>query len=199
MTALASALRLAASELDALTARFALVGGLAVSVRTEPRFTRDLDLVVAVESDRKAEELVRALMGRNWELLAQVEQDATERFATARLVLPREQVAEGLVADLLFASSGIEREIVAAAEPIEVFPDCVVPVATCSHLLALKVLSQAATRPQDRIDAHSLLAGMTESDLLAARAALRSIERLGFQRGKDLTRELDDLIAERGA
>lgn len=33
----------------------ALVGGFAVSVRTEPRFTRDVDLVVAVDDGQQAE------------------------------------------------------------------------------------------------------------------------------------------------
>jgi len=61
------------SEIDALLLRqisalldkqhqaWALVGGLAVSVRTEPRFTRDLDLAVAVADDRAAEDLVHRL------------------------------------------------------------------------------------------------------------------------------------------
>lgn len=39
----------------------AVVGGLAVSVRTEPRFTRDLDVAAAVASERGAEGLVPAL------------------------------------------------------------------------------------------------------------------------------------------
>ncbi len=34
---------------------FALVGGLAVSARSEPRFTRDIDLAVAVDGDQQAE------------------------------------------------------------------------------------------------------------------------------------------------
>ena len=42
---------------------WALVGGLAVSVRTEPRFTRDLDLAVAVANDTEAEGLVHRLHG----------------------------------------------------------------------------------------------------------------------------------------
>lgn len=40
---------------------FALVGGLAVSARTEPRFTRDADLAVALASDAEAEALIREL------------------------------------------------------------------------------------------------------------------------------------------
>jgi len=39
----------------ALADHAALVGGLAVSARTEPRFTRDLDVAVAVPDDAGAE------------------------------------------------------------------------------------------------------------------------------------------------
>ena len=38
-----------------VTGHLALIGGLAVSARTEPRFTRDADLAVAVTSDAEAE------------------------------------------------------------------------------------------------------------------------------------------------
>ena len=38
-----------------------LVGGLAVSARCEPRFTRDIDIAVALADDAQAEKLVRAL------------------------------------------------------------------------------------------------------------------------------------------
>ena len=37
---------------------FALLGGLAVSARTDPRFTRDIDLAIAVGTDRGAEQVV---------------------------------------------------------------------------------------------------------------------------------------------
>jgi hypothetical protein len=54
-------LRRIVSDLSALGRRFALVGGLTVSVRTEPRLTRDSDLAVFVADDRDAEALVRDL------------------------------------------------------------------------------------------------------------------------------------------
>lgn len=47
-------------ELDDHSAASALVGGLAVSVRTEPRFTRDIDLAVSVSGDDQSEALVAA-------------------------------------------------------------------------------------------------------------------------------------------
>ena len=62
---------------DLATQRLALVGGLAVSARAEPRFTRDVDLAVAVVSDDEAERLVSRLVTRGYRISAQVEQDAT--------------------------------------------------------------------------------------------------------------------------
>lgn len=46
-----------------------------------------------------------------------------------------------MIVDLLFASSGIENEVVASADLLEVLPGLTVPVATTAHLIALKVLA----------------------------------------------------------
>jgi hypothetical protein len=59
-----TALRRIVADLDDLGRRFALVGGLAVSVRSEPRLTRDADLAVLVADDRDAEALVHDLQVR---------------------------------------------------------------------------------------------------------------------------------------
>ncbi|MGH3930337.1 MAG: nucleotidyl transferase AbiEii/AbiGii toxin family protein, partial [Pseudonocardiaceae bacterium] len=61
MTGLGSALLKTVAELTRLGMHCALIGGLAVSVRTEPRFTRDIDLAVAVRDDADAERLVNSL------------------------------------------------------------------------------------------------------------------------------------------
>lgn len=57
-TPIESALRRAAADLDALKVRWALIGGLAISVRSVPRFTKDLDFAVAVAelADRHADQ-----------------------------------------------------------------------------------------------------------------------------------------------
>ena len=65
-TKLERALAAAAHDIAAEGKRFALVGGLAVSVRAEVRFTRDVDLAVAVENDAEAESLVYALKSRGY-------------------------------------------------------------------------------------------------------------------------------------
>jgi Nucleotidyl transferase AbiEii toxin, Type IV TA system len=134
------------------TSSVVLVGGLAVSARTEPRFTRDIDLVIAVAGDRDAEGLVHDLQGRNYRAQTILEQEAIARLASARLV-PVAEDETGTVLDVLFASSGIEPEIVVAAEPLEILPHLRVPVATIGQLIALKLLARDdRLRPQDRVD-----------------------------------------------
>jgi hypothetical protein len=64
----------------------ALVGGLAVSTRSAPRFTRDIDLAVAVAGDADAEALVRRFIVAGYGVTAMIEQETTGRFATARLI-----------------------------------------------------------------------------------------------------------------
>jgi hypothetical protein len=114
------------------------VGGLAVGVRTEPRFTRDADVAVSVADDGDAEGLIRELQASGYQIVSLVEQEATRRLATVRLIPPGER-ERGVVVDLLFASSGIEPEVVKAADPVEVMAGLRVPVAQTGHLIALKV------------------------------------------------------------
>jgi hypothetical protein len=60
-------------DLAALEQRYALVGGLAVSARTEPRTTRDVDIAVAVDDDSAAEALIFALQQRGYSVAAVIE------------------------------------------------------------------------------------------------------------------------------
>ena len=196
MNHLESVLRAAALDLAALRLRWAVVGGLAVSARTEPRFTRDVDLVIAVSDDHSAEQAVHSLQRRGYHVHALVEQEAAGRLATARLIPPGEDEA-GVVLDVLFASSGIEPEIADAAEVLEILPGLRVPVAIAGHLIALKLLSRDdRTRPQDRIDLVALLRVATPADLEEARHSIALIHARGFQRGRDLSQDLEQLITQ---
>jgi hypothetical protein len=172
------------------------VGGLAVSARAEPRLTRDADLAVLVGDDRDAEALVRDLTARGWRVITAVEQDAAGRLATVRLALAGEDV-RGAVTDLLFASSGIEPEIVDLAESIEVVPGLTLPVARLGHLIALKVLARDdRTRPQDRIDLVALLGRADPAAIDQARQALALVTQRGFHRQRDLLSALREAITE---
>jgi len=191
--ALVGALR----DLNQLGIHHAVIGGLAVSARVEPRMTRDVDVAVAVADDHAAEEVVHRLLGMGYVLDGVLEQSVAGRLATTR-VLPPGLTTSGVVVDLLFASSGIEAEVVDGAEPLRILKDEIAPVATVGHLIALKLLSEAPGRPQDTVDLARLSAIASAQDRAEARVAVRLIVERGFGRGRDLTSALDRLITRAG-
>jgi len=185
LSLLAAAIIRARTELESLGVRWAVVGGLALGVRAEPRQTRDVDLAIVVSGDRQAEELVRQLVDRGFRYLDEgpvIEHKEAKRLAAVRLQPPTSE-GSPVVVDLLFHSSGIEEEVVAAADEVEVLPGLRLRVATRGHLIALKVL---AGRPQDVADTDNLLRLASLDDIAMAREALDLIERRGCHRGKDL-------------
>lgn len=186
-----SALRRAVADLDALKVRWALIGGLAVSVRSVPRFTKDLDFAIAVANNSEAEDVVHQLRGRGYQPVEILEQEYVERLSGIRL----ERSGSDVIADLLFASSGIENEVVTNATRLEVLPRLSAPVATTGHLIALKTL---AGRNQDLTDLGSLIPAASTEDLDVAREAVRLIHARGFNREQDVAADLDKLIAELG-
>lgn len=114
-----------------------------------------------------------------------------------RLVSPPldEEDDSGSVVDVLLDFSGIETDIVALAERVEVLPNVFIPVAQSGHLVALKIL---AGRSQDLEDVKVLLREMTESDLQLARRSLQLIEERGFnEEGRDLLVRLAEFVDSR--
>jgi predicted nucleotidyltransferase len=193
MTRLQQALAELAEDLGQLGARWALVGGLALAAHVEARTTRDLDVAVSVEGDREAEHLVRELRSKGYREHTLVEQEKTGRLATVRFAAPGEG-PEGLVVDLLFASCGIEPEIVAEAETLEILPGLPLPVARVGHLLAMKLL---AGRPRDMEDAGSLLDRADASEMARAWEAVHLVTERGYDRDQDLELQMRTLLAGR--
>jgi predicted nucleotidyltransferase len=189
VTPVEAALRQAVADLNAIGVRWALVGGLAVSARTVPRFTKDLDFAVAVATDSEAEDVVHRLRSRGYAPVEVLEQDYVERLSGVRLA----RRGSDVIVDLLFASSGIENEIVASADRLEVLPRLTVPIATTAHLMALKVL---AGRNQDLTDLGYLISAASTTDLDTAREVVKLIQARGFSRGQDVVADLESLIAD---
>jgi hypothetical protein len=177
----------AAAELDRLGVGYALIGGLAISARAEPRYTRDVDFALSVPDDDRAEQILHALSRRNYRLATIIEQSRTGRLATARL---SHIDAPRVFLDLLFASSGIEPELVENAEALAYDATTTLPVAQVGHLIALKVLSESDRRLQDRIDLQHLARIATPDDWSTALQAVRLIRERQCHRGRALQTRL---------
>ena len=162
-----------------------IVGGLAVSARCDPRFTRDVDIAVVVDTDEHAEALIHALASHGLRMAGLVEQEAVGRLAMARL-----STQDGLSVDLLIASSGIETEVVMNAEILEVVQGVLLPVARTGHLIALKLLSVAPGRETDAADLRNLAAVATQDEWNLASEAVVQIQVRAFARGRRLDAEL---------
>jgi hypothetical protein len=89
MQSVDAVLRQAAADLDVIGARWAVIGGLAVAFRAEPRFTKDVDLAVAVADDQEAEGPV------SWRLPAVVPRALQTSCAQFRLSEPVQPATRG--------------------------------------------------------------------------------------------------------
>ena len=94
---------------------------------------------------------------------------------------------------LLVASSGIEHEIVEAAQMIEVVRGINMRVARIGHLIALKLLSVAPDRATDAADLRSLALVASDAEWERALEAVRLIEHRGFSRQRNLLEDLQAL------
>ncbi len=171
-------------------APLAVVGGLAIAARVQPRFTQDVDVVVDVDSDEQAESVAGYLIRCGYRPAMEIDHAPTERLATLRLRppgtpadIPPEEV---ILADVIFSTCGIESEIVDSASALSIFPDLILPTAQISHLIAMKLLSESEARLQDRVDLQHLFKAASEDDLSQTPPLLDLIKERGFGRDKDL-------------
>jgi predicted nucleotidyltransferase len=194
MSSLHETLRRLADELERLGAHWALIGGLAVGTRAEPRTTRDVDVVVWMADDGSAERLVAQLGAAGYRIRVVLEHDDLKRLATVRLAAPGAGMP--VIVDLLFASSGIEDEIVRDAERVEIVSGLTLPVARTGHLIALKILARDdRKRPQDYDDLVALLRYADDGEIDRARRSVRLITERGGHRGRVLEAALEELLA----
>lgn len=190
MTRLESALVRAADMLGALGKRYAVVGGIAVSVLAAPRSTGDVDLAIAVADDGEAEAVARSFAAAGYRIDSLFEQDETKRLAGVRI----HDSETGVGLDLLFAMSGIEAEIAASAQPLEVLPGTALPVATVGSLIVMKLLARDdRRRPMDADDLRSLAELATDDDWAQAQRLAELVTARNAHRGRDLVAGLSQL------
>lgn len=126
--------------------RYLVIGGYAVVRYTEPRYTKDLDLLVATDADN-ARAVFQALRAFGAPLAGLTEQDFAEEGYFYQMGVPplRVDVLMG-IAGVTFADAWGRREVVE-------FDDLQVPFISRQDLIAAK---RASGRPQDLLDVQSL-------------------------------------------
>lgn len=165
-----------------------------MSFHTIERLTKDIDLVVTVNDDTDAESLVHELTEIGYLVDELIENDTMHRLAMAHIV---SSGRPPMRIDLIFAFSGIESEIVETAEEGHILSDINVHVATIPALIAMKILAADwDRRPQDILDLQRLIKQATMDDLQTARDLLSLITTRGFNRDKDLLKDLDGYITQ---
>ena len=175
--------------------KFALVGGLAVSYRSIERYTKDVDFAIAISNDSDAENLIRGMQSIGYYPRTVLERKDRRSIATVRLSKFSDDESIEVIVDLLFATCGIEDEIVKNATLEEVLPLCKMHVATLPSLIAMKVLSASPDkRPQDIMDINSLLAELNHEDIKIAKKLVSLIQERKFNRSKDLLSNFDKYI-----
>ena len=144
----------AAKVLEARGIRFALIGGLAVSLRGQPRMTVDVDLVILADVDQ-ALRLVQELDSTPFEPLFPGVEDVVARS----YILPLRHRATGIRVDVAIGMSGFEQQAVLRATQVMI-GDVRVPVVAVEDLLVMKAL---AGRPQDEQDIRGLVAAQRDA------------------------------------
>jgi predicted nucleotidyltransferase len=138
----------AANFLQSHGVSYALIGGLAVSYRGQPRATADVDMVIAADTSR-ALSLAEALATSRFRPLFPDVTDVIEKS----LMLPLRHRQTNVKVDLAIGLSGFEQQAVSRAEQVD-FSGTLVSVASAEDLLIMKVL---AGRPQDEHDLQGLV------------------------------------------
>lgn len=100
--------------------------------------------------------------------------------------------------DLVFATCGIEPEVVAQADDIEVFPGHTVPTASAEALIAMKILSSPPSRPRDAEDIRAIARTNPGFDAALVVTLLGMIEGRGYARGQELVEKWHNLCGSLG-
>lgn len=150
--------------LDATHTPSAVVGGVAVSLLSRPRFTQDIDALVWL-SERDWEPVLAA--ARNFGIVPRIE-DALG-FARRTRVLLLRHAASGVEIDLILGGLALEQQVVEGARIIDV-GGVTVRLPRVEHLLIMKAI---AHRPRDQQDVASLLDAHPDADIELVRRWVR--------------------------
>ena len=157
----------------------AVIGGLAVSLRGQPRMTVNVDLAVLADVEQTLALVHDLEATRFLPLFAGVEEVVGRSF-----ILPLRHRSTGVRVDLALGMSGFERQAVERATAVDL-GGTPVPVVTPVDLLVMEAL---AGRPRDEDDMRSIIA--TQGESLDWDACLDLARRLGAAIDVDIVSRL---------
>jgi len=161
---------------------YALIGGLATSLRGQARVTADVDLVIDAELDR-ALALIPKLDGSKFAPLFDDVEDVVQRS----FILPLRHRTTGVKVNVAIGLSGFEQQVVARATKVHL-AGTAVSVATSEDLLIMKTL---AGRPHDDQDIRGLL--IAQGNKLDWSYCEHVARELGAALGQDLVGRMEEL------
>jgi hypothetical protein len=132
---------------------YALIGGLAVSVRGQPRVTADVDMVILADVPQSLR-LLSSLHATAFKPLF----DGAAEVVEKAFILPLRHRITNVKLDLALGLSGFEQQAIARAGLMD-FGGYPVAVASSEDLLIMKIL---AGRPQDDQDVRGLITAQGE-------------------------------------
>ena len=150
------------------------------------------------QDDDAGRDIIRSLLRASYGVQALIEQGAAGRLATRAARPAFDDPDRGRCVDLLFASSGIEREIVSPKRSYGVFARLPCTSKSYRPLACLKVLSRDdVRRPQRHVDLRALLQWLrVDEQSTVLTGSLPLIAARGYRRGKDLMAEWRALRGE---
>jgi predicted nucleotidyltransferase len=129
--------------LDSASAPYAIIGGVAVAIRSVPRFTNDVDAVLWVGEDAW-EAFLRNLEHHGFTTRAT---NPIEFAKLHRLLLLTDE--DGVQVDLSLGALPFEQEMIRNAEPIEIAPGLIASIATPECLVVMKAVAWRTKDIQD--------------------------------------------------
>jgi len=156
-----STLRLAWTTLQSIRVPMALIGGLAMTAWKRPRFTKDVDLLLAIP-EPEAKSAVQQLVAKGFRSKrpeGMVRLSDGTRFV--QLIYDRPDATLEIQLDLILATSEFHRQAIARRVALpEAELGFAIDVVSCEDLIVLKLI---AGRILDRVDAGELMKANRDS------------------------------------
>jgi predicted nucleotidyltransferase len=158
-----------ATELDARSIAYMIIGGQAVLLYAEPRLTRDIDVTVGMSITKLTVllDIVRALG-----LVSRV--NDPQDFVRQTMVLPCEEAASGIRVDFILSNSAYETEAMGRVNKVKI-GNREVRYASVEDLLIHKLV---AGRPRDIDDVRSILLKNARYDRAYVQRWLKDFENM---------------------